>query len=313
MKPRRPSSPGGGSSGDASRLTTPLRSVLRCVSVAIHPGQFSRWGLLPHAPCQPGASPLSALTRVPPQAARDRGSAQSHHPHVAGRAAARFFLSNLLNLPDTDPSHWIRWWIPLVLAPTGINQPVNKVNRHSRATRDGSRLSPPSIPRAPGSPRCLRPAPEARARSDGSRLSPPSIPRAPGSARCLRPAPEARASRARGRVPPSPIPRAPGSARCLRPAPEARAKRERGWVSPSPIPSAPGSARCWRPAPEASGDASRLNRSASRRSSLRFGRNTSGPVLPVGAPPSRALSAARLAPTGRTGALGARPTLSADC
>ena len=50
-----------------------------------------------------------------------------------------------------------------------------------------------------------------------------------------------------------------------------------------------------------SGDASRLNHVASRRSSLRFGRNTPGPVLPVGAPPSRALSAGRLAPTGRTG------------
>ena len=49
------------------------------------------------------------------------------------------------------------------------------------------------------------------------------------------------------------------------------------------------------------GDPSRLNRAASRRSSLRFGRNTPGPVLPVGAPPSRALSAGRLAPTGRTG------------
>ena len=49
------------------------------------------------------------------------------------------------------------------------------------------------------------------------------------------------------------------------------------------------------------GDPSRLNRVASRRSSLRFGRNTPGPVLPVGAPPSRALSAGRLAPTGRTG------------
>ena len=49
------------------------------------------------------------------------------------------------------------------------------------------------------------------------------------------------------------------------------------------------------------GDASRLKHSASRRSSLRFGRNTLGPVLPVGAPPSRALSAGRLAPTGRTG------------
>ena len=49
------------------------------------------------------------------------------------------------------------------------------------------------------------------------------------------------------------------------------------------------------------GDPSRLNRVATRRSSLRFGRNTPGPVLPVGAPPSRALSAGRLAPTGRTG------------
>ena len=46
------------------------------------------------------------------------------------------------------------------------------------------------------------------------------------------------------------------------------------------------------------GDPSRLNRVASRRSSLRFGRNTLGPVLPVGAPPSRALSAGRLAGLG---------------
>ena len=44
-----------------------------------------------------------------------------------------------------------------------------------------------------------------------------------------------------------------------------------------------------------------VTRVAARRSSLRFGRNTLGPVLPVGAPPSRALSAGRLAPTGRTG------------
>ena len=51
-------------------------------------------------------------------------------------------------------------------------------------------------------------------------------------------------------------------------------------------PSAPGGG--------SAGDPSRLNRVASRRSSLRFGRNTPGPVLPVGAPPSRALSAGRL-------------------
>ena len=55
-------------------LTASLRAAHRCVSVEIHPGQFSRWGLLPHAPCQPDphrenwASPVSALTWVSPQA-----------------------------------------------------------------------------------------------------------------------------------------------------------------------------------------------------------------------------------------------------
>ena len=70
----RASSPGGGSSltrlvsrapprprrsrGFHHRLfTASLRAAHRCVSVGIHSGQFSRWGLLPHAPCQPGASP----------------------------------------------------------------------------------------------------------------------------------------------------------------------------------------------------------------------------------------------------------------
>ena len=43
----------------------------------------------------------------------------------------------------------------------GTQQPVDKVMRHSRATRDGGRLASPPIPRAPGSPRCWRPAPEA--------------------------------------------------------------------------------------------------------------------------------------------------------
>ena len=53
----------------------------------------------------------------------------------------------------------------------------------------------------------------------------------------------------------------------------------------------PVSALTWVPPPA-------VHRVASRRSSLRFGRNTPGPVLPVGAPPSRALSAVRLAPNG---------------
>ena len=93
MKPTRASSPGGGSSltrlasraphrprrsrGFHHRLfTTPLCSVLRCVSVEIHSGQFSRWGLLPHAPCQPRASPppgdwpASVLTSLYPRATK---------------------------------------------------------------------------------------------------------------------------------------------------------------------------------------------------------------------------------------------------
>ena len=127
MKPTRPSSPGGGSAGDPSRLnrvafaplivalrseytryssltrlvspaphrprrspgfhhrlfTASLRAAHRCVSVEIHQGQFSRWGLLPHAPCQPGASPppgdwpASALTRVPPPAVHHSASLRS--------------------------------------------------------------------------------------------------------------------------------------------------------------------------------------------------------------------------------------------
>ncbi len=49
-----------------------------------------------------------------------------------------------------------------------------------------------------------------------------------------------------------------------------------------------------KPTRRSAGDPSRLNRVAARRSSLRFSRNTPG------IPPSPALSAGRLAPTGRT-------------
>ena len=91
VEPRRPSSPGGGSSGDASRLTASLRAAHRCVSVEIHSGQFSRWGLLPHAPCQPGVSPASALTRVPPPAV--------HRP--ASRCSALRFGRNTPGIPPS--------------------------------------------------------------------------------------------------------------------------------------------------------------------------------------------------------------------
>ena len=85
MKPARRSA------GDPSRLTASLRAAHRCVSVEIHPGQFSRWGLLPHAPCQPRASPASALTQVPPQAV---------HRVAARRSSLRFGR----NTPGIPPS-----------------------------------------------------------------------------------------------------------------------------------------------------------------------------------------------------------------
>ncbi len=69
MKPARRSA------GDPSRLTASLRAAHRCVSVGIHPV------FLPHAPRQPGASPASALTRVPPPAV---------HRVVSRRSSLRF-------------------------------------------------------------------------------------------------------------------------------------------------------------------------------------------------------------------------------
>ena len=47
-------------------FTASLRAAHRCVSVEIHSV------FLPHAPCQPGASPASALTRIPPPAISPR-------------------------------------------------------------------------------------------------------------------------------------------------------------------------------------------------------------------------------------------------
>ena len=81
---------------------------------------------------------------------------------------------------------------------------------------------------------------------------------------------------------------------------------DRRGVQPSPIMSVS-------PGGGSAGDPSRLNHSASLRSAFCFGRNTPGPVLPVGAAPSRALSAGRLAPTGRTGGLGAHPGSTTGC
>ncbi len=63
---------------------TPLRCVLRCVSVEIHPV------FLPHAPCQPGASPASALTRVSPQAVNSLWqNPRGVHPETTGERNPR--------------------------------------------------------------------------------------------------------------------------------------------------------------------------------------------------------------------------------
>ena len=171
MKPTRPSSPGGGSAGDPSRLnrvaarrsslraliafrskytryssltrlvsraprrprrsrgfhhrlfTASLRAAHRCVSVEIHPGQFSRWGLLPHAPCQPGphredwphrenwASPPpgelagSALTWVSPQAvtACRAGNARERRPRRSAGMERRSSGPHRENWPASRP------------------------------------------------------------------------------------------------------------------------------------------------------------------------------------------------------------------
>ena len=79
MKPARRSA------GDASRLTASLRAAHRCVSVGIHAV------FLPHAPCQPGASPVSALTRVPPPAVH----------RVASRRSSLRFGRNTRGIPPS--------------------------------------------------------------------------------------------------------------------------------------------------------------------------------------------------------------------
>ena len=66
-------------------FTASLRAAHRCASVEIHPV------FLPHAPCQPGASPPSALTWVPPPAV---------HRVAARRSSLRFGR----NTPGIPPS-----------------------------------------------------------------------------------------------------------------------------------------------------------------------------------------------------------------
>ena len=84
VKPTRPSSPGGGSAGDPSRLfTASLRAAHRCVSVEIHrassPGGGSSLTRLVSRASRPHREnwPASALTRVPPPAVHRVASRRS--------------------------------------------------------------------------------------------------------------------------------------------------------------------------------------------------------------------------------------------
>ena len=73
-KVSRPSSPGGGATGDPqfSRWGPRLNHSASLRSAFAFRSKYTRasspgGGLLPHAPCQPGASPLAALTPLYPQ------------------------------------------------------------------------------------------------------------------------------------------------------------------------------------------------------------------------------------------------------
>ena len=121
--------------------TTPLRSVLRCVSVEIHPV------FLPHAPRRTGphrenwASPLSALTRVPPPAVI--GLPESAFQEVSGRSTAGKDSSLFSQAPNRGHSERMRP-MPISSATKGpwtrlSKQPVRKPTR--RSAGDPSRLN----------------------------------------------------------------------------------------------------------------------------------------------------------------------------
>ena len=195
-EPRPPSLPLRGLRGAGAPLRRP-RVNSRCapligVSVEIHSV------FLPHAPCQPGASPASALTWVPPPAvqqsregadrdggrrsavllcrrsaaeeADDHGGVRRNRqeeggPDQAAQIRRTSFLSTATSVSTAcgeTQAAFERRSIP-------PKQPVMKPTRRSRARRDGGRVAPPPVPSAPGSTRCWRPAPETA--GDPSRLN----------------------------------------------------------------------------------------------------------------------------------------------
>ena len=182
--------------------------------------------------------------------------------------------------------------------------------RKPEPRRDGGRVAPPPSLPLRGLRGACAPLRKPEPRRDGGRVAPPPSLPLRGLRGACAPLRKPEPRRDGGRVAPPPVPSAPGSTRCLRPAPETRAKKGWGSGGPAPRPFRSGVYAVLAPR---SGNERRCIPAAPLRSSLRFGRNTPGPVLPVGAPPSRALSAGRLAPTGRTAALGAHADFATGC
>ena len=91
-------------------FTASLRAARRCVSVEIHPV------FLPHAPCQPGASPGSALTWVSPQAvtACRAGNARERRPRRSAGMERRSSGPHRENWPAPRPKAAKRVQLPSV-------------------------------------------------------------------------------------------------------------------------------------------------------------------------------------------------------
>ena len=127
MKPARPSSPGGGSAGDPSRLTASLRAAHRCVSVEIHPGQFSRWGRLPQR----------LVSRAPRRPRRSRGF--HHRLFTASLRAAHRCVS-----VEIHPGQFSRWG----LLPHAPCQPDPHRENWASPASALTRVPPPAVHRA---------------------------------------------------------------------------------------------------------------------------------------------------------------------
>ena len=148
LKYTRYSAPSAGRLG--RRLTASLRAAHRCVSVEIHQV------FLPHAPCQPGASPASALTRVSPQAAsRARGTVAdprrwpgSRRGRPFRRAGERGVCPQIAPGPSTPRTPGGDRWRPGEA--TGRGRPRRPFEKRAPRRPGGSALPPPPRHHSPG-------------------------------------------------------------------------------------------------------------------------------------------------------------------